>query len=600
MAGIFGYWFWDNSSQLGEVYRTLQGYSLAGFAHKSEFKLFSDDKVCLGYASRFSSPDSEIFSTPDSRYFLALSGELFLPSGEQLNAYNFITEFIPQFKKKAKSFFTYCEGAFVLALYDEVEQSLSIATDPFGNFSLHYSNTSAGFIFSFQQKAIAEILGAELDEQAISQYIALGHQLNYRSFYKNILRLPPASFVKIERSGKVDFSLYFVPDFTHGLNHKELLAHIEESLLRSVDIRTRRSGTIVGLSGGLDSRMTFAAIKKLDRERQVTVFTHGLPGSGDISVASRITRKYDIPHLKILFDDAFFKVFPSLWREAIALSESGLGVENAMAIHSWGIESKQSAVSLDSHAGALYRRQFHKAREGVLRRSNNFSETFFDQFAMPLFHSDLISPEWKQEALQIGMQNVSEFFLGQRSDLDIGDKIDLYYLTGLCANKYALSGNAQINYIGLSHPLLSLEAYAAALHIPANERRTNIIYRYLFNRFAPELKNFLADDSGYPVPYHGYSVLRYAGPVLERGLRILPESFNRFSVYKPVITRRLIVEKSISAIREILEGSSQSILIPEKIKKSLSDFRKGARDTSPELLQAVNLVLLLDYFASRP
>ena len=334
----------------------------------------------------------------------------------------------------------------------------------------------------------------------------------------------------------------------------------------------------------------------------IAAFTHGLPDSGDIRVASRITKTYHIPHLRIIFDDSFVKSLSEYWQTTIHLSEGGLGIESSAIIPSWIAESEKFTVSLDSHAGALYRRQFHKAREGYLRRSENFVKTFFDHFASTLFYSELISPQFREAAMHSGLNALTEYFSTQSANLDIGDRIDLYYLEQKCANKYSLSGNAQLNYIGLSHPLLSLDAYSAAMHIPARERKKNIIYRYLFNRFAPELKYFWTDDSGYPVPYFGYRAFRYAAPLFERGLRVLPEYFHKFSPKKPVMSRILIAGNNIKALKEILldhNVGNDSVFRSEMLEKEISDFEKGKKNNVENLIHAANLKLMLEYFGAR-
>lgn len=602
MAGIFGCYIRNSRFEAKSIIAVLQRHALTGFSHKTEFKTFYAEAVGLGYAARHSSADSEIFSSDDDNFSLVLSGELFLPSGDQLNSINFITEFLPHFEKKGKEFFLHCDGAFVLALYNKAKKSLYLVTDPFGNLALHYAHSEQVFLFSLQQKALAEILQDETDEEAISEIIALGQRLNGKTVYKNIFRLPPASFLIIDRSGELSLSKYFRPDFNEGSNRKESLQLVEQSLLRSLDIRTRRSGIIVALSGGLDSRMTLAAIHKLDRTNSITAFTHGLPDSGDMSVASRITNSYNISHLRINFDDSFLKSLSEYWQTTIHISEGGLGIESSANIPSWIAESEKFTVSLDSHAGALYRRQFHKARERYVRRSKNFPKAFFDHFASALFHSELISSQFREAAMNSGMNAFNEYFSSQSANLDIGDRIDLYYLEQICANKYSLSGNAQLNYIGLSHPLLSLAAYSAATHIPARERKKNIIYRYLFNRFAPELKYFWTDDSGYPVPYFGYRTLRYAAPLLQRGLQVLPEYFQKFSPKKPVLTRMLIAGKNIQTLKEILLEhtiGNDSVFSSQILEREISDFEKGKKNNAETLIQAANLKLLLEYYTSR-
>jgi hypothetical protein len=334
----------------------------------------------------------------------------------------------------------------------------------------------------------------------------------------------------------------------------------------------------------------------------ITTFTHGLADSGDVQLASRLSDKYHIPHLRMIFDDNFFESLPQYWRETVCVSEGALGIENALNVVSWKTES-QSTISLDSHGGPLFRRQIFKSQEGYLRRSKDFIKTFFHLSASALLHSEFMNSELQEVGVKIGMRSLSEYFSSLPTDLTAGDKIDLYYLEQMCAHKYSQYGNAQLNYIGLSHPLLSLGTYIPITGIPSRERKRNIIYHYLFSRFAPELKHIRMDNSGYPVPYFGYRILRYIPPIYEKIVRKMPEYFYRFSLRKPVISHRMLVRKNFRELKEILLGTNaktDSLFVSAKIEKALSDFETGKKDNYAELLQAANLKLLLEYFLQNP
>ncbi|MFI5263977.1 MAG: asparagine synthase-related protein, partial [Candidatus Kapaibacterium sp.] len=431
-------------------------------------------------------------------------------------------------------------------------------------------------------------------------YISLGQRLQGKTFYKNIFRLPPASVLSVDRSGSVSLIRYYEPEYEHHADTKEQLQIIEDTLLHALSIRIQRSGIAFGLSGGLDSRITLAALKKLGMTDHVTALTHGLADSHDMTIAARLAKRYRMPHRQIIFDDDFFTELPHRWREVTKLSEGGLGIESAYALASWHRQSKQFGISMESHGGPLFRRQILKAREGTLERANNFPDALFGYVSSALLSSDIIKDDIAAHARAAGRNAMEEYFSSFSADLKAGDKIDRFYLEQMCANKYALSANAQIHFLGLSHPLLSLKAYNAATKITENERKSNGIYKYLLNRFAPELKYFQVDNSGYSVPYLGYRMLRYAPPLYEKIVQKLPKSFHKLSLRRPAIVHRMVAQKNFEALQELLlepNGKSDHFFIRSNLEKALSDFQSGRKDNFAVLIQAANLRLLLELFA---
>jgi hypothetical protein len=317
-------------------------------------------------------------------------------------------------------------------------------------------------------------------------------------------------------------------------------------------------------------------------------------------IAERISALYNIPHLQVPFDEKLFSELPQYWREVVMLSEGSLGLENAFNIICWKRQSREFSVLVDSHGGPLYRRQILKSKEGILKRSDNFVNTFFGFFSSSLLYSGFLQPDVLETAKASGLDAVKNCFSELPSDLAVGDRIDRFYLEQMCANKYSLSGNAQLGFIGLSHPLVSLKAFDAVTKISSDERKKNMIYRYLFNRFAPELKNILVDTSGYPVPYYGYRSLRYAPQVFERLLSFLPLKYRKLSLRRPIATHEILLQKNLGSLRELLLDSEQTAgkyFIRERIESALAEFERTGRHTAP-LLQAANIYLLLELFGA--
>ena len=345
------------------------------------------------------------YHSSEGNFSLLLFGEFFLPSGNELSSENFETEFLPGYERIGNEFFLQCDGAFVLALYDDLKKILLLVTDPFGNLALHYAKQDDIFLFSTRQSGIAQAIGEKgINEQPLAEMISLGQILGGRTLWKNIHRIQPATCMTVNSSGEITAKKYYTPNYGAAQGSKEVLGEIEKALLRSVDIRMRRPHIICGLTGGMDSRITLAAIKRLGKTDEITTFTHGLPDSGDMKTAERLSALYHIPHLRVPFDDQFFAQLPNLWREVISLSEGGLGIENALTIPSWKLQAEQFTVSMDSHGGPLYRRQILKSREGILKRSGNFEAAIFNWFASPLLHSDVLKPDIQELAPQCRQQ----------------------------------------------------------------------------------------------------------------------------------------------------------------------------------------------------
>lgn len=602
MAGIFGCIRFDGEFDVQKACALLQKNALLGFDHPSE--TVQTENFGMGFAvPQFSENYPGILKSSNGRYTLVLFGQLFLATGDELSKENFEKEFLAGFISSGKEYFLQCDGAFVLALYDDLIKQLHLVTDPFGNFALQYTLTSKGFIFSTGQRAIVATIGEkEIKENALYEIFALGQCLNGKTLYKNVLRIPPASFMTVTSKREVELLHYYSPDYSHNLytDVHEILRETEDALLRSVEKRSRFKNVLCSLSGGLDSRITLAALRHLGREHDVTLFTHGLPKSGDMLVAAKLAKKYNMRHVQIPFDDEMFSQLPDYWRETIAISEGAFSIEDAIVLSSWKRLQKNFRFSIDSEGGPLYRRQIFKAREHYLERSKDFTKDLFGLLTTPLMTSDILLPELKVYAASAALHSVEEYFAQIPEAITVGDKIDLYYSQQIWGNKYCLTGNAQMNYIGVSHPLHSLKAFASAAKLSARKRRTMIIYKYIFDHLAPELKRVRVDNSGYPVPYQGYAIMRYLPQLYERGLRRLPKYFHKFSVRKPIISSEILARKNFSHLRSLIldhDARSDQFFNMNNIEKAVKRFESGKTDNSALLIQVANLRLLLELFA---
>ena len=179
------------------------------------------------------------------------------------------------------------EGMFAFAIWDEQEKILFAARDRFGEKPFYYYHDGQQFIFASEIKALwACGIDKVISEKLLLNYLTVGHTQNPaaidETFYKNIHKLPPASYLTIEPvTMKKTVKGYWSID-KHKQDEWEedkAIERLQELFTRSVTM-SMRSDVPVGtsLSGGLDSSSIVATIKKFQPNLVFKTFSAVFPG----------------------------------------------------------------------------------------------------------------------------------------------------------------------------------------------------------------------------------------------------------------------------------------------------------------------------------
>jgi len=91
-------------------------------------------------------------------------------------------------------------GMFAFALWDPHERSLLVMRDRFGVKPLYYVSTPQFFAFASEIKALLQIPGvrAEVDGQAVAEYLAFRHVLEPSTFFGGVRQLPGGHYIHLE------------------------------------------------------------------------------------------------------------------------------------------------------------------------------------------------------------------------------------------------------------------------------------------------------------------------------------------------------------------------------------------------------------------
>ena len=172
----------------------------------------------------------------------------------------------------------YLLGDFAFALWDKKNEELFCARDHFGVKSFYYYFDGQSFVFSSEISAILSQtdLSFTIDEQYIADSISIVKSENFRTTYKEIKKLPPASSLTL-KNNVVEIAEYWKlkKQKTLLLPDNEIIEQFKSLLIESVKCRVNKIDTVgTELSGGLDSSTVTAITKQFSN---IKTFSHILP-----------------------------------------------------------------------------------------------------------------------------------------------------------------------------------------------------------------------------------------------------------------------------------------------------------------------------------
>lgn len=193
------------------------------------------------------------------------------------------------------------DGMFAFAIWDEKATELFAARDRFGEKPFFYYPGEKEFLFASEMKALwAAGIPRSPNRKLLFNFITIGYTDNpakpEETFYDNILKLPPASWLKFS-------GIYFTlatkkywdvdPEATpQKISDEEALTRFDDLLRQSVKKRLRSDVSLgTSLSGGIDSSAIAALCHSLHSPvNSHKCFTAVFPGfEKDEAALSKIT-----------------------------------------------------------------------------------------------------------------------------------------------------------------------------------------------------------------------------------------------------------------------------------------------------------------------
>jgi len=188
-------------------------------------------------------------------------------------------------------------GSFAVVI--ETDNYIFAAVDRLRSIPLFYGTADNKFFLSDDANWVRnQVEDSHMDEIATKEFLLTGYVTGSETLFPNVKQLQAGECLWVEKcDGKPDITTYRYYRYVHhdffNASEKDLyplmdqvLVNVFERLLESTNGRT----LVIPLSGGLDSRLIVAMLKRLGREN-VICFSYGRKGNWESEISKKVAKK---------------------------------------------------------------------------------------------------------------------------------------------------------------------------------------------------------------------------------------------------------------------------------------------------------------------
>lgn len=228
-----------------------------------------------------------------------LKGNVFF-NNELLNPEKLVELLYPFIEKEGKvqekeiaDFLKDLNGEF--AIVAETEKQIFCAVDKLRSIPLYYTATKNNFIVSDNAYYLKDKINQPLNEKNAAEFLVAGYVTGDETLFENIKQIRSAEFLtyqKKENHLKITEYFRYLHEDCYTLPENKLLEFLDQAFVNAFSRlieSTQKQGKklIVPLSGGLDSRIIVAMLKRLGIN-DVTCISYGRKGNRESSISKKV------------------------------------------------------------------------------------------------------------------------------------------------------------------------------------------------------------------------------------------------------------------------------------------------------------------------
>jgi asparagine synthase (glutamine-hydrolysing) len=388
MCGITGVLSFSKGSTINEQIITAMSNEMK---HRGpdEFSCFIDGDIAFGFR-RLSIIDlangHQPFFSNDNSLVLICNGEIYnyLELREELEGkgYRFLTNcdvevLVHLYHEYGRNFLHRLNGQFAFAIYDKRDNSLFLARDHFGICPLFYTSTDNAFIFASEIKVILKHPGVKryVNMRGLDQVFTFPGLVSPETMFRDVLSVPPGNYVTV-KDGGVEITEYWDLIYPEDAAEKAMtedccMEKLEDLLLKAVKYRLNADVPIgFYLSGGLDSSLIGAIMKKLTPEVDYTSFSISFPSDNDMNemhYQQQVIKHLGLKNVLIQFDSSEVekRLKQAVWSAESPLKETYNTCSLALSesVNRNGLKVILSGEGADEFFGGYVGYRFDKQRK---------------------------------------------------------------------------------------------------------------------------------------------------------------------------------------------------------------------------------------------
>jgi len=484
------------------------------------------------------------------------------------------------------------DGMFDFALWDQRRQRLLIGRDHLGVKPLYVHQSATLLAFATEAKALLTLPGmsAELDRDALGDYLHLGYVPAPRSMLKGIRKLPPATLLAVENGQVRQWRYWRLPArVEHRVSEAEWVERVRGGIERAVQ-RQMVSDVPIGafLSGGVDSSAVVAFMQKHSGQ-PVRSYAIGFEGGAaeqfynELPYARRVATLFGTEHQEIVVKPDIVGLLPQLlWHMDEPVSDSAFVTTYLVSefarrdvkVILSGVGGDELFGGYRRYLGGHYARQVRRLPDWSLRllsgaagwlpsdRHSRLHNTL--RLARGFLASATLAPDerYRQYLQVLDRDTVRALTRGAgRGDAlaaafaaaGTDDELNRLFAVDaetqlpddllLLTDKMSMAVSLECRVPLLDRELVELAATIPAAHKVKGGRLKHLMKRALADVLPPDILERQKRGFGTPM---GAWLKRDLAPVL-RGL-LAPEAVSRRGLFDPAVVSRLVADHAAARI----------------------------------------------------
>lgn len=491
-------------------------------------------------------------------------------------------------------------GMFTFCIYDIEKKEVFVARDFFGIKPLYYLVKDEKIVaFSSEAKSFLSFPGfeAEVNDEAVYNYLSFQYNPLVESFFKDVYKLPPAHFMRINlSSGKTEIKKFWSFEFDQDESLDEKKAKIDVLYTVKDSVRHHMIADVpVGafLSGGVDSSVITTLMQEIRGEKKIKTFTVGFNTLTEANEAKETSDVLGTDHTEITIGpEEYFSVLG----KAVYHFDEPVADPSAIGIYFLAQEARKHVKVVLSGEGS----------DELFGGYNIYTVPFSSQKMLWLpksivdFAVKLPFSFYGKNYLKRVSQKIDDWYFGQKYFSDSifdrkeikniwkRDRFDFKSMNPLYKNIGNLSDSTKMQYIDINTWLVGdilakadkmTMAHSLELRVPFLDIKVAELAKTLPDRFK----------------WHN-GATKYI--LREAFNRVIPESTrNRRKLGFPTPIRDWMTEESTGIYDSILNNKYiQNKLDLEYIKSLISDHIEAKKDNSRKIYTLLMLALWYDTF----